>query len=121
MIEADKGLAAIDAALAEHPDLILMDLNMPKMNGDDAIVQLKSLPSTKDIPIVICTAYAPGLQVTHAIGAGAVDVLYKPFKNSELENLLIRYVPSNEKNEVERLDLNLPSNGFESPQLISTA
>ena len=59
-----------------------MDLNMPKMNGDDAIVRLKSLPSTKGIPIVICTAYASGPRVNRVIGAGAVDVLYKPFKNS---------------------------------------
>ncbi len=121
VIEADNGAAAIDEALAEHPDLILMDLNMPRMNGDDAIVQLKSLPSIRDIPIVICTAYAPGARVNHAIGAGAVDVLHKPFKNSELEDLLRRHVPSDDKNEVEALHLNLPSNRSEVAQFISPA
>ena len=47
VIEADNGAAAIDEALAGHPDLILMDLNMPKMNGEEATEQLKNQPSTE--------------------------------------------------------------------------
>lgn len=97
VIEADNGAAAIDEALAAHPDLILMDLNMPKMNGDEAIVQLKNRPSTRDIPVVICTAYGPGPIVDRALDAGAVEILHKPFKFSELENLLRKHVPSVQK------------------------
>ena len=57
VIEADNGIAAIDEAIAEQPDLILMDLGLPKIIGDDVIVQLKNLPSTREIPVIICTAY----------------------------------------------------------------
>ena len=94
VIEADNGAAAIEQAIAEKPDLILMDLSMPKMNGEDAIVHLKNLPSTSKIPVIICTAYDAGRRVNRAIVAGAVEVLHKPFKLSELETLLRKYIRS---------------------------
>jgi CheY-like chemotaxis protein len=101
VIEADNGAAAIAEALAGHPDLILMDLNMPKMNGEEATEQLKNQPSTRDIPVIICTAYGPGPRVDRALDAGAVEILHKPFKFSELEILLRKHVPDDPKNEAE--------------------
>ena len=97
VIEVDNGARAIEEAVATQPDLILMDLGMPKMNGDDAIVQLKSLPSTKDIPVIICTAHIPGPRINRARDAGAIEILHKPFKFSKLENLLRKYVSSEQK------------------------
>ena len=47
VIEADNGVAAIAQAVAMHPDLILMDLNMPKMGGDEATAKLKIQPTTR--------------------------------------------------------------------------
>ena len=94
VIEADNGVAAIDEALASHPDLILMDLSMPKMDGDEATVQLKTQETTRDIPVVICTAFGPGPEVNRALNAGAVEVLHKPFKFFDLENLIRKYVPT---------------------------
>ncbi len=94
VIEADNGAAAIEEALAEKPDLILMDLSMPKMSGEEAIVQLKNLPSTREIPVIICTAYDAGRRVNRAIVAGAVEVLHKPFNFSELETLLRKHIRS---------------------------
>ncbi len=94
VIEADNGAAAIEEALAEKPDLILMDLSMPKMSGEEAIVQLKNLPSTREIPVIICTAYDASRRVNRAIVAGAVEVLHKPFKFSELETLLRKHIRS---------------------------
>ena len=93
VIEADNGAAAIDEALAGHPDLILMDLGMPKMNGEDAIVELKNHSSTRDIPIIVCTAFVLGPRVARARDAGAVEILHKPYKFSQLQNLLQKYVP----------------------------
>ena len=116
VIEADNGAAAIEEALAGHPDLILMDLSMPKMNGEDAIVQLKNQPSTRDIPVIICTAYDPGQRVDRALGAGAVEVLHKPFKFSELENLLRKHVSSDQKFGIEGGHQNSPSNRPETSQ-----
>ena len=97
LIEANNGAAAIEAALAGQPDLILMDLRMPMMNGEDAIVQLKNLPSTREIPIIICTAHLPSPKVNRAILAGAAKILHKPFKFSDLEILLRKYLGSDQK------------------------
>ena len=93
VIEADNGASAIEEALAKHPDLILMDLSMPTMDGDEATVQLKTQPITRDIPVIICTAYGPSPRVNRALDAGAVEVLHKPFKFAELENLLRKHIP----------------------------
>jgi CheY-like chemotaxis protein len=109
VIEADNGIAAIDEAIAEQPDLILMDLGLPKMIGDDAIVQLKNLPSTREIPVIICTAYDPSPRVSRAIVAGAVDVLHKPVKFSELQNLIRKHIRSDKKSGPEGGHQNSPS------------
>ena len=101
VIEVDNGAAAIAEALAEKPDLIIIDLSMPKMSGEDAIVQLKNLPSTREIPVIICTAYDAGPRVNRAIVAGAVEVLHKPFKFSDLENLLRKHIRSDLKSRAE--------------------
>jgi CheY-like chemotaxis protein len=116
VIEADNGAAAIDEALAGHPDLILMDLNMPKMNGEEATEQLKNQPSTRDIPVIICTAYGPGPRVDRALDAGAVEILHKPFKFSDLENLLRKHVPSDQKNGAVDGQQNSTANSTETPQ-----
>ena len=116
MIEADNGAAAIDEALAGHPDLILMDLNMPKMNGEEATERLKNQPSTRDIPVIICTAYGPGPRVDRALNAGAVEILHKPFKFSELENLLRKHVPGDQKNEAKGAHPNSGSNCTQTSQ-----
>src|SRR5580765_2605777 len=58
VIEGATGLDAIELTRANLPDLILMDLMMPKMLGDEATVQLKTDPATKHIPIIVLTASA---------------------------------------------------------------
>jgi CheY-like chemotaxis protein len=102
VIEADNGAAAIDEALAAHPDLILMDLGMPKMNGEDAIVELKNNSSTRDIPIIVCTAFVLGPRTARARDAGAVEILHKPYHFSKLESLLQKYAPIEQKKGTER-------------------
>ena len=94
VIEATNGRAAVDQALATHPDLILMDIGMPQMRGDEATAQLKAHPSTRDIPVVICTAFGAGPYVKLALDAGAAEIVQKPVKLSDLGNLFQRYVPS---------------------------
>ena len=116
VIEADNGAAAIAEALAEKPDLIIMDLSMPQMSGEDAIVQLKNLPTTREIPIIICTAYDAGTRVNRAIVAGAVEILHKPFKFSDLENLLRKHLRSDQKGGPEGGNQNSPSNGSAKSQ-----
>lgn len=102
VIEADNGASAINQALAARPDLILMDLGMPIMNGEDAIVQLKNHPSTRDIPVIVCTAFGRGARADRARDAGAVEILHKPFEFSELQKLLQKHVPNELKSKAGR-------------------
>src|SRR5262249_60141563 len=56
VIEAATGQEAIDKASSMHPDLIMMDLRLPGMNGDEATARLKKNPSTRNIPVLISNA-----------------------------------------------------------------
>ena len=78
VIEGTTGLDAIELTRANLPDLILMDLMMPKLSGDEATRQLKADPATKHIPIIVCTAAMQGEAIERAIDAGAAKVLHKP-------------------------------------------
>jgi CheY-like chemotaxis protein len=97
VFEAATGLEAIDRASTLHPDLILMDLRLPGMNGDDVTVQLKAIPSTKDIPVLITTGYLAPRQVRRAFDSGAAEVLYKPIDVTTLRNVLRRYLSARTK------------------------
>ena len=74
----------IGKALAEHPDLIITDLNLPDMNAVDATVILKQHPATCGIPIVVLTAMTVGEWKTKALKAGVAKYLIKPISRSEL-------------------------------------
>jgi two-component system, cell cycle response regulator DivK len=91
-IEAISGTGAINLASKLHPDLILMDLNLPEMSGEEAIAHLKANPSTKDIPVIINTGFHEGIYTNPALCAGAEEVLEKPFSLTTLRELLGRYL-----------------------------
>ena len=91
VVEAAMGLAAIDQGCATHPDLILMDLGLPGITGDEATARLKANPSTRNIPVVINTAFNVGAHTNRALDAGAVEILHKPLELSTLQDVLRRY------------------------------
>src|SRR5258706_7418015 len=97
VFEADTGVAAIEIALTTDPDLILMDLAMPKMDGGEAMRQLKAHPATRHIPIIVCTAFAAGSHIDEALSAGAAGILHKPFKFADLDGLFRKYMPDKQK------------------------
>jgi CheY-like chemotaxis protein len=70
VVEAATGLDALDQTHATHPDLILMDLCLPKMTGDAATAQLKVDPSTRNTPVIVCTALHRGALTERASAAG---------------------------------------------------
>lgn len=76
VIEAVNGREAIDKALAQHPDLILMDIMMPELDGFEATRQLRGHAQTKGTPIIAVTAMEGAHQL--AIQAGANDYVRKP-------------------------------------------
>ena len=93
-LQAADGIEALDQASQRHPDLIFMDLLMPRMSGDEATALLKAKPPTKNIPIVICTALSQGPQTTAALDAGAEEILHKPIGMSVIRGALQRYAPT---------------------------
>jgi len=78
LLHAVDGEEAIAMATREQPDLILMDLQLPKVSGYDAIRVLKSQPETAHIPIAALTAHAMDYERQQALALGCVDYITKP-------------------------------------------
>ena len=88
---AINGQDAVEKALAVRPDLILMDLGLPKLDGVEATKQIKAAPSTKEIPVVILTAFPMIPCGVAAIKAGASEVLRKPASVAAIQSILAKY------------------------------
>ncbi len=91
-VEAVTGLQGVHLAYRVRPDLILMDLGLPTLTGDEAIVRIKANQATRDIPVVINTAWVIGDRCKRALEAGAAEVLHKPIDFSELQRVLKKYL-----------------------------
>ena len=83
-IHASDGQEAVEHAFAELPDVILMDIMMPELNGLEAARRLKSDPRTRDIPIILITAMDDPENKQSSLEAGAEDFLFKPVRRPEL-------------------------------------
>lgn len=81
---AMSGEQALARAQARPPDLVLLDLLMPKMNGVETCKRLRALPRLADVPIIFLTASAERESLSEAFAAGAVDYVTKPFVPEEL-------------------------------------
>jgi CheY-like chemotaxis protein len=81
---ASTGQQAIEMAQAHRPDLVLLDLMMPGMSGQDVLHALKSHPATQHIPILIISARASWPTIEESYMLGAVDFVTKPFEYQEL-------------------------------------
>jgi CheY-like chemotaxis protein len=90
LVEAVDGQEAIDLAPLAKPDLILMDLKLPKMNGIAVTRRLRENPELKNVPIVVLTALDPEMFREAALGVGCTDFLTKPVDLEKLEDLLFR-------------------------------
>ncbi len=84
VIQARDGQEAVEKAHAEQPDLILMDVRMPRMTGYEACETLKADPATQHIPVVFLSAKGQAGEVEAGYRAGAVAYLIKPFDAEEL-------------------------------------
>ena len=92
MIEAENGVEGLAAAAREKPDLIVLDITMPVMNGIEMLSKLKSEEDLKDIPVIMLTAESGKDNVMHIVKLGVKDYMVKPFKGGDLiervENLM---------------------------------
>ncbi len=93
VIEADDGEVGVQKALAEKPDLIFMDLGMPSMSGVEATACLRESMATRDVPIIICTAWMADKYREAALNCGAQEIVIKPVSLAEIQTLLLRYLP----------------------------
>lgn len=86
VIQAEDGADALQK-IAENPDvkLVLLDWNMPNMNGIDCLKAIKANPSTKGIPVMMVTSEAEKSRIIEAIQSGAANYLVKPFEADALK------------------------------------
>ena len=88
VLEATNGEEAVDIARGQRPDLILMDLMMPKMDGYTACSEIKADQATNVIPVVILTAVGHELNKKFATEMGAEGYITKPFTTQELVDVI---------------------------------
>jgi len=84
VLAAANGEEALNLARQNAPDLILMDVRMPRMTGYEACAAMKADPKLKDIPVVFLSAKGQDAEIQTGLQAGAVDYLLKPFAPDQL-------------------------------------
>lgn len=92
VITADDGLQALQKAKAWRPALILMDMMMPRMSGAEVIKRLRQIKVTKDIPILVLSAYQEQALIDEALQAGADDYLIKTVLPDDLTDIIDKYL-----------------------------
>jgi CheY-like chemotaxis protein len=95
VLVANSGPEAIDRAAHTALDLILMDCQMPGMDGIQVTQALRKLPQYASTPIIAMTAFVYPSDVNRCLSVGMNDVLKKPFKKKELEEMLCKWLPVN--------------------------
>jgi len=95
LIEAKDGESGVETALRELPDLILMDIQLPKLSGLDATRRLRADPKTAAIPIIVITSFALSGDDQKAKDAGASAYLAKPYSPRELLEMIRKFAPEN--------------------------
>lgn len=84
IITASNGQEGLEKAADEKPDLILLDTNMPVMNGHEMLERLRKHPELKGIPVIMCTALCEARDIAAASAYGIADYVTKPFDYTEL-------------------------------------
>ncbi len=92
VIEAPDGLTGVDLAHKEMPDLILMDINLPDIDGLEATARIKANPELQSIPVVALTANAMYGDEERALAAGCDGYISKPVSRAKLIEQVIHYL-----------------------------
>jgi len=88
--EADDGEAALAAVARERPDLLVLDLRMPKRDGLEVLRALRATPTTRDLPVLLLTVNEDATRDSFA--AGASDYMIKPFTQAQIRARLERWL-----------------------------
>lgn len=84
VVSGSNGEEAVELARQEYPDLIILDVRMPRMTGYDACKLIKSEPDLKDVPVIFLSAKGQEAEIQSGMDAGAEDYLLKPFAPDQL-------------------------------------
>jgi two-component system chemotaxis response regulator CheY len=79
VIEAEDGEDVVELAQTQTPDLIIMDWNLPVLDGIDALYKIKQLNITQNIKVIFCSSSSDETKIHQAINGGADDYIIKPF------------------------------------------
>ena len=101
-VGAKDGMEGVEKIVSEKPDMVLLDLVMPRLDGIGALKQMKENPDTKDIPIVILTNLSDYDKVSDALSLGAMDYLVKA--NYRLEELVNKIKTILERREQQKIN-----------------
>jgi two-component system cell cycle response regulator DivK len=93
LIETVDGAAAVAMAKSERPDLILMDIQLPRMDGYEATRRIRAIPELAKVPIIAVTSYALSGEEAKAREAGCDGYVAKPFSPRELLAKVREYLP----------------------------
>jgi CheY-like chemotaxis protein len=94
VVEATNGKEAVEIAAREHPEIILMDLSLPMIDGLAATRRIRSLPEMKNVPIIAVSAHDTADFHNEALAAGCDAYITKPIDYPELEEVIERFVAS---------------------------
>jgi two-component system, cell cycle response regulator DivK len=93
LIEAEDGAAGVALAQSEHPDLILMDIQLPKMDGYEATRRIRAVPELATVPIIAVTSYALSGDEAKTRAAGCDGYIAKPFSPRQLLAKIRQFLP----------------------------
>ena len=93
LTEAENGQEALAAVAKDRPDLILMDIQLPVMDGYEATRRIKADPSLRSIPVIAVTSYALSGDEEKALAAGCNDFVPKPYSPRQLLAKIRQYLP----------------------------
>ena len=93
VMEAENGIEGFSTASREKPDLIILDITMPVMNGVEMLGKLKGQADLKDIPVIMLTAESGKDNVMQIVKMGVRDYMVKPFKGEQLIERVVKIYP----------------------------
>jgi DNA-binding response OmpR family regulator len=103
VVSASDGQQAVDLTIEEKPDLIMLDVRMPRLTGFQALEQIKEQPEFEDVPVVILSAKGQETEIQSGLDLGASQYILKPFAPDELIEKIRQIVDSTDKKLVENL------------------
>jgi DNA-binding response OmpR family regulator len=96
LLQARDGEQALSLALTESPDLVVLDVRMPKLDGYRVTAQIRHNPATEDIPVILLDTHPERIDILRGFAAGASDYFTKPFDPAKLLARIREALESNE-------------------------